>query len=67
MLVAFQEPDPVTGEAAGLTAIRKTRDEDPPAYVKALTSLMPKELTGADGAPLLSGINVTFVKPKPEG
>ena len=67
MLRAFEEIDPDSGQPRGYLAICEVRDKDPSTYVRALAALMPKELSGADGAPLVSGITVTFVKPGIEG
>jgi hypothetical protein len=46
----------------GVAAIQLVREQDPVAYVKVIASILPKEITGEDGAPLLSGISVTFVR-----
>ena len=51
---------------AGMDAIRRMRDTDPSAYIKAIASVIPKEITGEDGGPILTGIQVTFVRPKPQ-
>lgn len=64
LMTSFDEENE-KGEQKGLLAIRRTRDEDPAAYVRALTSLMPKELTGEGGSSLITGITVTFVRPEP--
>lgn len=63
MVRSFEEIDPDSGQPRGYLAICKVRDEDPSTYMKALAALMPKEISGVDGAPLVSGITVTFVKP----
>ena len=63
MLEAFEEIDAASGYECGLIAIRRVRDEDPTTYIRALASFMPRELTGEDGAPLLTGLTVKFVRP----
>ena len=47
----------------GVETIKMARLEDPVSYVKVVAGLLPKEVTGADGEPLMAGIQVTFVKP----
>lgn len=47
----------------GIAAIEKVRKEDPSTYVRVIAGLLPKEVTGADGEPLLAGIKVQFVRP----
>jgi hypothetical protein len=54
MLESFQK--------GGIAAIEKVRSEDPTAYVKTIASILPKEMTGENGEPLFSGIEVKFVK-----
>ena len=63
MLEAFTEIDEKTGYEAGYLAITRVRDNDPSTYIKALAALLPKEVTGEDGAPLLTGLTVKFVRP----
>ncbi len=46
------------GHEAGVEAIRKMRDERPGDYAKMIASILPKELTGEDGAKLFSGLDV---------
>jgi hypothetical protein len=46
------------GDEAGVVAIRKMRDERPHDYAKMIASILPKELTGEDGAKLFSGLDV---------
>lgn len=64
LLKSFESVDK-DGVQLGLRAIERARDEDPAAYVKVIASLLPKELTGEDGAALITGITVTFVRPEP--
>lgn len=49
-------------EAHGVGAIEKVRIEDPSTYVRVIAGLLPKEVTGADGEQLFTGITVSFVK-----
>jgi hypothetical protein len=51
-------------EAYGAATIELARMEDPLGYVKVVAGLLPKEVTGEDGAALFSGITVSFVKPE---
>lgn len=51
-------------QAGGIEAIERVRVDDPSTYIRVIAGLQPKELTGEDGAPLLSGITVSFVKPE---
>lgn len=51
-------------EANGVSAIKKVREEDPSTYMRVIAGILPKELTGENGEPLMSGIQVTFVKPE---
>lgn len=62
MLVSFTEQT-AEGKPAGIEAIRRTRDADPAVYTRVIASLLPKEITGADGEQLIAGIQITFVKP----
>ena len=48
---------------SGIATIEKVRLEDPSTYVRVIAGLLPKEVTGADGEPLLAGIQVSFVRP----
>ena len=50
-------------EKHGVDAIARVRREDPSTYLKVIASLIPKEITGEDGAPLITGIQVTLVRP----
>jgi hypothetical protein len=36
---------------------------DPGSYVRTIAGLLPKQVTGEDGEPLFTGIQVSFVKP----
>jgi hypothetical protein len=47
----------------GVATLERVRKDDPSTYVKTVANLLPKEVTGEDGAPLFTGITVTFVKP----
>lgn len=49
-------------EAHGIDAIIRAREEKPSDYVKIISNLLPKEMTGENGAPLFEGITVQFVK-----
>jgi hypothetical protein len=50
-------------EKHGAKTIERVRKEDPSTYLKVIASLIPKEITGEDGAPLITGIQVTLVRP----
>jgi hypothetical protein len=50
-------------EQHGVGVIERLRIEKPEAYAKVIASLLPKEISGADGGPLLSSIVVTYRKP----
>lgn len=41
----------------GVGAISKMRDEKAVDYIKVIASVIPKELTGEDGAPLVINVN----------
>ena len=43
-----------------MLAIRKMRDERPHDYAKMIASILPKELTGEDGAKLFAGLDVNI-------
>jgi len=48
----------------GVAAVEQVREEKPDQYLKVIASLMPKEITGEDGGPLLiSRIELTPVSP----
>lgn len=49
-------------EAHGIAAIEKVRETDPSTYMRVIASILPKEVTGENGEPLLTGITVSFVK-----
>lgn len=49
-------------EKNGADAIRRVLEDKPADYLKVIGNLVPKEMTGADGAPLFEGITVQFVK-----
>lgn len=51
---SFEEKGPATIEAM--------RSTDPSGYCKIIASLLPKELTGEDGAPLFPNVTVHFGK-----
>lgn len=65
MLASFNELTE-SGLPAGLDAIRRTRDIDPSTYLRVIAGILPKEMTGADGEALFSGITVNFVSVRPE-
>ena len=49
----------------GVDAIQQVRDEKPDQYLKVIASLMPKEITGEDGGPLIvSRIELVPVTPE---
>jgi hypothetical protein len=54
-------------EASGREAIERCRREDPGAYLRVVTSLLPKQILnehmGEGGGPLLTALTVNFVKP----
>jgi hypothetical protein len=50
-------------EEHGVGVIERLRVEKPEAYAKIIASLLPKQISGADGAPLLNAITVTYRKP----
>jgi len=50
-------------EKHGEKTIERVRKDDPSTYLKVIASLLPKEITGEDGAPLITGIQVTLVRP----
>ena len=60
LLESFNEAKAEGGPSAGMEAIRAMRDTDPSGYVKTLAALLPKEITGADEAPLFPAITVVF-------
>ena len=60
---AFLEAMVASFSIGGIDAIERVRTDDPSTYLKVIAGLLPKEVTGADGEPLLAGIKVTFVKP----
>ncbi len=45
----------------GMDAIRRVCEDDPGTYIRIVASLLPKEVTGADAAPLFENVTVTFV------
>jgi len=45
----------------GIDAIRRVCEDDPGTYIRIVASLLPKEVTGADAAPLFENVTVTFV------
>ena len=47
----------------GTETIETVRVNDPSTYVKVIASMLPKEVTGEDGAPLRADVTVRFVKP----
>ena len=51
-------------ETYGTGAIELARMEDPLGYVKVVAGLLPKEVTGENGEPLFTGIQVSFIKPE---
>ena len=52
-----------TAREHGVEVIQKLRATNPAAYVKIIASLMPKEVTGENGHPLLGNITVVYRKP----
>jgi hypothetical protein len=53
-------------EEHGIEAIKSARTEKPDTYLKVIASILPKEHTGEDGAPLFEGLQISFVKGKKE-
>ena len=51
--------DETTG---GMEAIERVRQDDPSTYVRVISGLLPKEMTGENGEPLFSGVTVNFVR-----
>ncbi len=45
----------------GVEAINRVREHDPGAYLRIIASLIPREVVGADAAPLFENVAVTFV------
>jgi hypothetical protein len=50
-------------EKHGVAVIEAVRVKDPVAYARIIASLLPKEVTGENGGPLLNSIVVTYRKP----
>ena len=50
-------------EAGGIEAIRLTRTEKPSDYGKVIASILPKEISGEDGGPILAKIIREIVDP----
>ena len=42
IIASFYEPDPESGEPAGMVALRRLRDDSPVNYLKLVASLLPK-------------------------
>lgn len=51
-------------EAHGVETIKKARIEDPAAYVKIIAGLLPKELTGEGGGPIIQRIERVIIDPQ---
>lgn len=51
------------GVINGIGAIRKMRVDSPDQYVKVVASLLPKELTGENGGPIVTKIVREIVRP----
>ena len=52
-------------EKNGVVAIEKVRTERPQDYVKVIASILPKEITGEDGAPIpVAAIEWRIVDPE---
>ena len=49
-------------EKHGVAALERVRAERPSDYMKTIASILPKEVTGENGEPLFTGIEVKFVK-----
>jgi hypothetical protein len=47
----------------GKGVIERLRIEQPGTYTKVIASLLPKQIEGADGGPLLNSIVMTYRKP----
>jgi hypothetical protein len=56
-------------EENGMAAIVRCRVEDPSTYVRLIASLLPKQIlnehAGEGGGPLLTALEVRFVRPPP--
>jgi hypothetical protein len=48
----------------GVATIEQVRLNDPPAYLRVIAGLLPKQITGEDGETLFTGITVSFVSPE---
>jgi len=51
-------------ERGGAAAIIKVRDEKPADYLKVIASILPKELSGLEGEPIIAEIRRTIVRPR---
>ena len=49
-------------EEHGVDAIERVCRDDPSTYVRTVAGLLPKEITGENGQPLLDRVKVIFVK-----
>jgi hypothetical protein len=47
----------------GTEAIVKVREERPQDYLKVIASILPKELSGLEGEPIVAEIRRTIVRP----
>lgn len=56
------------GVANGIEAIRKVRKNKPDQYLKVVASILPKEITGENGEPIVTRIIREIVRPQnPDG
>jgi hypothetical protein len=60
---AFLEALAADFELYGVETIQKTRTIDPAAYVKIIAGILPKELAGEGGGPILQRIERVIIDP----
>ena len=60
---AFLEALAADFQESGIEAIKVTRENDPTAYCKIVASLLPKEVTGADGGAIATEIVYRWASP----
>jgi len=58
----FNEKDEA-GNTNGIEAIKKLRAEKPSDYARVIASILPKEITGEEGGPIIAEIRRTLVRP----
>jgi len=62
LLADFNEPNE-EGTLNGIEAIKSLRTDKPADYARVIASILPKELTGEDGGPIIAEIRRTLVRP----